>query len=170
MKSLAYEKNWWNTVSNLLVKYNLVGQDYTAMVKDEWKTEVDNNIMEYAFTELKKECSNMSKTYNLQYENYECQPYITSCPANIATIIFKIRGRILNCRDNQHSANEIITCRLCNTHIETQNHIINCRKVCPSQDSISLLTYMSPVFEVDVEQLQKIEDRYKEFLTLCKTI
>ena len=168
LKLLPFEKSWWKMVSNLLVKYDLGDHDYTTMVKDEWKKVVDTNISEYAFDELKAECSSMTKTYTLKYDKYECQPYITSCPANIARLVFRIRGRILNCRDNQHKNNQLLTCRLCETHIETQSHTINCEKVCQSTDVVSLQTYMSSSFELDLDQLCKIEERYKQFQSLCK--
>ena len=168
-KLLPYEKNWWNSISDLLLKYDLVDTDYCNISKDEWKCIVDTNITDYAFIQLKNECSKMTKTYHLRYETFEQQPYLSSCPSHIARLIFKIRGRILNCRDNHHTSNEITTCRVCNIHIETQSHTINCKTVFPSHPTISIQTYMSSTFEVDLNQLQEIENRHKHFHTVCKT-
>ena len=166
-KLLPNEKNWWNAVAKLLDQYELSDSDYTTIDKDEWKFLVDTNVNDHAFRKLQQECRDMSKTYHLKYEIFQRQSYITSCPSNIARLIFRIRGKILNCRDNHHSSNPITTCRLCETYIETQNHTINCKKVCPSDDIISLQTYMSDNFEIDLDQLQKIEERYKQFQELC---
>ena len=166
-KQLPNEKNWYNNVSNLLALYNLSDSELPEISKDEWKTLVDTNVNEVAFTNLTQECKNMTKTYRLQYESFERQSYITACPSNIARLIFRIRGKVINCRDNHHQANPITTCRLCHTYIETQNHTINCKKVCSSEDIISLQTYMSPSFEIDLVQLQKIEARYEKFQDLC---
>ena len=167
-KLLPFEKNWWNGVVQLLEKYELTDAEYCNMPKEEWKSMVDTNISEYAFKQLKNECSNMTKTFHLKYENFQRQQYITSCPSDIARLIFKIRGRVLNCRDNHHRSNEITTCRMCNVQIESQNHTINCKQLFPSDATISLQTYMSSSFEVDLEQLQEIERRYKHFQAQCK--
>ena len=167
-KLLPFEKNWWYGVVQLLEKYDLTDAEYDSMPKEEWKSMVDTNISEYAFKQLKNECSNMTKTFHLKYENFQRQEYITSCPSDIARLIFKIRGRVLNCRDNHHRANEITTCRMCNVQIESQNHTINCKQLFPSDATISLQTYMSSSFEVDLEQLQEIERRYKHFQAQCK--
>ena len=158
-KLLPYEKNWWNTVSSLLHQYELSDTDYAGMEKDEWKSIVDSHVKDYAFAKLLSECKSMTKTYHLHYEVFERQSYITACPSNIAKMVFQIPGRIINCRDNHHTSNPITTCRLCQTYIETQNHIINCKKVCSSDDIISLQTYMCNNFEIELEQLQKIEAR-----------
>ena len=168
-KLLPYEKNWWNHVSDLLIRYDLTNTDLSETSKDEWKSLVNQNITEQAFIQLKHECKSMTKTFHLDYENFERQSYLTTCPANIARLIFKIRGRVLNCRDNHHRSNPITTCRLCNTHIETQNHTINCKEVCSPEDVISLQTYMHSPFEIDLDQLQIIEKRYKLFQTLVST-
>ena len=61
-KLLPYEKNWWNGVAELLEKYELTDVDYDTICKDEWKNMVDANITDYAFQQLKEECSSMTKT------------------------------------------------------------------------------------------------------------
>ena len=166
-KLLSYEKNWWNGVAELLKKYDLTNADYDSICKDKWKSMVDANIIEFAFQQLKDECSGMTKTYQLKYDSFECQHYLTSYPSNIASLIYKIRGRVLNCRDNHHTSNPITTCRLCNVHIETQNHTINCEKLFPNDAAISLQTYMSPSFEENLNQLHEIQRRYKVFQDEC---
>ena len=171
-KLLPYEKNWWNGVVQLLEKYDLRDVNYGDITKEEWKSIVNINITDYAFKQLKNECSGMTKTFHLKYESFERQQYLTSCPSDIARLIFKIRGRVLNCRDNHHSSNEILTCRMCNVHIETQNHnthTINCKQLFSSDDIISLQTYMSSSCDIDLEQLQEIQRRYKHFQEQCKT-
>ena len=168
-KLLPNEKNWWNHVSNLLSQYDLSNSDYSVKSKEEWKTLVNTAVNEYAFTKLKQECSNMTKTYHLKYEVFERQSYISTCSSNIAKLIFRIRCKMMNCRDNHHRSNPNTICRLCQTHIETQNHIINCKKVCSPEDIISLQTYMSANFEIDINQLQKIESRYEQFHELCSS-
>ena len=168
-KLLPYEKNWWNGVVQLLEKYDLRDVNYGGITKEEWKSIVNINITDYAFKQLKNECSGMTKTFHLKYESFERQQYLTSCPSDIVRLIFKIRGRVLNCRDNHHSSNEILTCRICNVHIETQNHTINCKQLFSSDDIISLQTYMSSSFDIDLEQLQEIQRRYTHFQEQCKT-
>ena len=167
-KLLPYEKNWWNGVAELLEKYDLTDADYDTICKNDWKNMVDANITDYAFQQLKDECSSMTKTYQLKYDNFERQQYLTSCPSDIARLIFRIRGKVLNCRDNHHSSNPITTCRLCNVCIETQSHTINCKKLFPNEAAISLQTYMSSSFEEDLDQLHEIQRRYQCFQEQCK--
>ena len=148
-KLLPDEKNWYNNISSLLVRYNLSDSGLEEMSKDEWKMSVDTSVNEVAFTSLTVECGNMTKTHQLQYDTFERQSYITTCPSDIARLLFRIRGKIINCRDNHHQANPNLTCRLCHTHIETQNHAINCREVRSTEEIISLQPYISPSFEID---------------------
>ena len=161
-KQLSYS-NWYQNVLKLLLVYQLSEVPYAELSKSNWKHLVTTNIRKHAFDHLKQECSNMTKTYHIQYENFQTQPYITSSPSDIASLIFKIRARVLSCRDNHHHTNRIITCRLCKTHIETQDHIINCKEVNGNDEYISLQPYLSPSFEVNLDVLNTVKKRYQEF-------
>ena len=64
-KLLPDEKNWYNNISSLLVRYNLSDSGLEEMSKDEWKMSVDTSVNEVAFTSLTEECGNMTKTHQL---------------------------------------------------------------------------------------------------------
>ena len=168
-KLLPYEKNWANNISSLLSTYSLNGISITEKSKCEWKLLVKSAVRSVAFENLKQECKYKIKTYKLQYDSFQSQEYILSCTSNIASLIFKIRARILNCRDNHHHSHQIITCRLCEVEIENQNHIINCSKVRRGGDVISLDCYHTPKFAIDTERLQTIQFRYQDFLDQIST-
>ena len=79
---------------------------------------------EYAFHTLTEQCKGMSKTKHLHYEDsHKIQKYLVTYPFEIANILFKLRGRSSNCRNNRGDHGE---CRLCGRSDESQSHCINC--------------------------------------------
>ena len=95
------------------------------------------------------------------------QQYITAYPPHIASFLFKLRGRVLNCRDNHHSANKSIMCRLCAVNIESQDHILNCSFVRGNNPIIHLTPYFSDAVPLDrLKELIVMIDRYTNFQEL----
>ena len=167
-KSFPYEKNWANTSQTLLEIYSLQECNIPEISKHQWKQMITSAVTSDAFNELSKECESKTKTQKLTYETLSAQKYLFLCPTDIASLIFKIRSRTLNCRDNQHSANPDTTCRLCGSEIEDQTHIINCTKVRCDGEIISLKEYDKPNFEINLDLLQTIRSRYQNFLQQVK--
>ena len=166
-KLLKYEKNWANNINSLLLTYSLESEDVTSMSKLCWKNKVVASITSFAFKTLQQACLNQTKTYMHTYESLTQQQYITTYPPRLASFIFKLRGRSLNCRDNHHSSNKSLMCRLCTVDIESQHHIVNCVAVRGTNRIIPLEPYLSNSVPLDkIDELQVLIDRYDSFQEL----
>ena len=166
-KLLKYEKNWANNISSLLLTYSLDSEDVASMSKITWKNKVTSSITSCALKSLQETCLNQTKTYMHTYETFMQQQYITAYPPHIASFLFKLRGRVLNCRDNHHSANKSIMCRLCAVNIESQDHILNCSFVRGNNPIIHLTPYFSDAVPLDrLKELIVLVDRYTNFQEL----
>ncbi len=127
------EDNWTNSISTLKEKYNLPTDEIIeAMSKYSWKNMVKQQVTNRAFKSLVDKCKSMSKTRSLVYQDsLQIQDYLVNYPFDVASIIFKIRGRSNNCLANRGEDGD---CRLCGSGAETQCHSINCPEVCGNDD------------------------------------
>ena len=166
---LPFEKNWTNNVFLLLKLYGLDYESVKEVTIDAWKEAVIEAVTTVAFHELISECSEKTKTYRLKYESFHRQKYLTSIPSELACLLFRIRGRIINCRDNHHSSHQIIICRLCGSTIETQEHIANCPKVRGEREIISFEQFYSPDIDenFDLTDLIDVKNRFRLFQDLA---
>ena len=158
-----FEHNWANNTKLLLHKYNLQHIDPLSKSREEWKLTVASAIQNAAFHELKVESSKHTKSYLLQYDTFELQEYLYTCPVDIASFIFRLRARILNCKNNHHKSHLNLTCSACHIEIETQKHIINCRKVFPNESHLLIEQFLQKNFDTNHTFVRRIMDRYKTF-------
>ena len=166
-KLLKYEQNWANNIESLLLQYSLQSEDVASISKDTWKGLVTASITSYAHTALQEVCHNQTKTYMHTYLTFEQQKYLFTYPPHLASFIFKLRGRSLNCRDNHHSSNKTLMCSLCDVDVETQYHIVNCEFVRGTDRTIAVEPYMSDCVPLDhKDELQELKDRYDKFREL----
>ena len=162
--NFSHEPNWGNSVENLLKTYDLCITDIQHMTKDEWKLVANNAIESHAFLSLKSEALLKIKTSHLTYESFKPQPYLFTCVPRVASFLFRLRSKSLNCRNNHHSSNPNLTCRHCNTSIESQQHIINCRTVFPKQSHLIVDEFNVAVLQPKNSMFtQRVIDRYKSF-------
>ena len=167
-KLLPYEKNWTNNVFVLLQKYELDYDSIKDVSKEAWKETVEEAITTVAFQELIQQCSEKTKTFRLKYECFQRQKYITTFPADLACLLFRIRGKVINCRDNHHSSHQSIICRLCGVTVETQEHIANCPKVRGDREVISFEQFYAADIDgnSDLTDLVDVKNRYRLFQDL----
>ena len=166
-KLFKYEKNWANNINSLLQAYSLDIENIASMSKLSWKNKVTASITSVALKTLQQTCLNQTKTYMHTYESFTQQQYITAYPPHLASFLFKLRGRSLNCRDNHHSSSKSIMCRLCNVDSESQHHTVNCAFVRGTNPTITLEPYLSDNVPLDkIGELQTLKDRYTEFQEL----
>ena len=121
--------NWASNISKLLSKYNLPEEekDIQQLSHCAWKQKVKRAIRNEALNTLLAEAKSKKKTSDMTYTNkLKPQKYLLSYNSNIATIIFKLRSRSVNCLNNRGSDG---LCRLCGNAKETQEHAINCPKI-----------------------------------------
>ena len=96
------------------------------MSKMAWKRIVKERVNTHAFKILTQEASLKTKTCHLQYTTFAPQQYICKFPPKIASVIFKLRSKNIECKSNRKSRAADMMCRLCKSSEETQEHIINC--------------------------------------------
>ena len=125
-KSLPFEKNWANHMEFILGYYGLDPDEIFVLSKQAWKSKAKKAVRDKAFLCLSLDSTSKSKTEKIYYSSFNRQSYLFQYKFKDACTIFKLRSRSVNCRGNQKSSNKSITCRLCNTCDETQQHIINC--------------------------------------------
>ena len=159
----THEQNWANTTKKLLTTYNLQEVDVRAKSKDEWKLLVNNAITNAAFQSLNTTCRTQAKTSHLQYDSLAPQPYLSKCPTDVASFLFRLRSRSLNCKNNHHKSHTNLTCRVCNVEIECQQHIINCRSIFSEESNLSIDELYLMNLEPDVVFVKQIMDRYVKF-------
>ena len=150
----------------LLQKYALQDEWDPEKSTDEWKEAVYAAVTEHSFQILREECRSKTKTSHLIYDLFTTQKYIYNCPTHISSFVFRVRSHTLNCRDNQHSSHEDLTCRLCGQDVETQLHVINCPNVRRDGEFLSLDSIYNLDFEDDDPTIQVMQNRYQEFVRL----
>ena len=162
--SFSFEPNWANNIKQLLCTYDLDHIDIKSLTKHTWRCLVKSKITKLAFDNLTTQSANQSKTHILRYDSFLLQKYILSAP-DVASFIFRVRGRMLNCRDNQHRHHPNITCRHCYVEIENQDHIVNCRSIFPNEQVLSTSDFFSSNFDPDITTIKQIMRRYDDYLT-----
>jgi hypothetical protein len=165
---LPFEKNWTNNVMLLIEMYGLDYESVKEMSQEAWKATVEEAITTAAFEDLTRECREKTKTFGLKYEFLERQKYITAFPSELACLLFRIRGKMINCRNNHHSSHKSIICRLCGITVETQEHIVNCPEVRGEQEVISFEQFYAPNINADFDltELIEVKNRYRLFQDL----
>ena len=161
--SLPYEKNWGNTTQKLLMKYELQHLNPISMSKLSWKQTVKEHVADFAFRELLKEAKDKSKTNHLNYSKLTPQPYIFKLHPKAASTVFKLRSRNIECKANRKSNTTDLSCRLCQTEEETQEHIVNCPGILEDNES-----------EVDIEPVMvrdvDVESDSSLVMEICRRI
>ena len=85
---------------------------------------------------LLAEANSKKKTCDLTFPTkFTPQNYLLSYRSDVATVIFKLRGRSVNCLANRGSDG---VCRLCGHTKETQEHAINCPEIVDGGEFLNL--------------------------------
>ena len=115
-----------------------------------------------AFRSLREENSTKSKTKHIVYEKFLPQLYLFRTNPKIASTIFRLRSRNVECKKNRKSTSEDFLCRLCSTEEENQEHIINCPKIRLINDK---LLDPSPIYNdvVITDDVLRICERVSKF-------
>ena len=160
------EENWANNMNKIRDDYNFpVNKSIGEMSRTAWKTLVTKAVTKRAKEGLMKKCYSLSKTKFLKYKDgLETQEYLLKYPFNIATNIFKLRGRSTNCLANRGRKE---ACRLCKNGVETQNHAVNCPSVLSEKEPIRVAELYGDVRPND-ERVKEIVERYLLFESALK--
>ena len=111
----------------------------------------------------KKQCRSQSKSYTLEYESFQTQPYMLTLPFKMASFVFRLRARNLICKDNHHNAFTNLICRLCNVEIENQQHIMNCSSVFAHEPKRNLDSIYSKDYQPNLAVVKVLMNRYTVF-------
>ena len=107
MKRLPGEPNWLNDVICSAETYGIeIGEEKLRdLSKESFKKEVKSAIRQYAFSKLKEECAALTKTKNVQYEEYQPQKYLMCLYPSQSKTILKCRVRdALISKPNVHTS------------------------------------------------------------------
>ena len=130
LKCYPDAENWVTTIHKILKKYDLPvnEKEIEVISKTTWKEKVKKAVLKVAWETLTAECKSKKKTCNLEFTDtlIEPQTYLEGYASDVAIIIFKLRGKSVNCMHNRGSD---ALCRLCGAAKETQEHAINCPKI-----------------------------------------
>ena len=92
--------------------------------------------------------------------------YMYNLTRKQASLIFKARTRMLNVKNNFRNKVDIITCRMCNTEPETQEHVLEqCKEI--HKDN-TMRTTKDEIHETDCEKLKTAShkiDRIMQIIT-----
>ena len=105
-----------------------------------------------------------SKLDNIKYEKLEMQPYLKSKSfyQDEARLLFRLRSNMYNVKRNFSSIYENnMKCRLCQTEIEDQQHLIFCENLKTENDPIDHGRY-SDIFGNDINKMNKILKIFKK--------
>ena len=151
-----YEKNWFNELAELRIRYGIVEDDDSIKLlsKEKWKSIVSKHVYTLALAELNHE--NSLKSKNSHYPDQ-------SSPAD-ARLYFSIRCGTLDIktlRKYQYDENDTC-CRLCGKGPETLGHIIS------SCVKITRNNVVSDIYSLARTDVETVVARVKLFLTLAE--
>ena len=162
LKNYPWAKNWFSEIQNLLAVYNLPvdEQAIVSTTKDSWKAQVKKAVIEIAVQDLIAEVKTKKKLAHIEFSaKLETQKYLSSYSTDVATVIFKLRGRSVNCLSNRGSDD---MCRLCGSTQETQEHAVNCGEIVDDGQYMDLRDIYGDV-PLDDSKVRDIVSRYVRF-------
>ena len=163
-KVFEYEKNWYNEVKNLRIRYELqeTDEDIANLSKEKWKSRVKEQVIDFAINYLNNENSLKTKTsHHPPRKTLETQEYFDYLSPADARLLFSIRCRTLDiktCRKYCYDTDTV--CRLCESADETVEHIVN---KCSEIDRPSTILNVDSLVRGDVEEIVR---RVKVFVNL----
>ena len=162
LKKYPYARNWSSEIQELLSTYNLPTNELEILKvsMETWKSTVKKAVNEVALKVLIAEAKTKKKLAHIcMPTNLEMQKYLSSYSSDVATVIFKLRGRSVNCLSNRGSDD---MCRLCGCTKETQEHAINCSEIADGGQYMDLRDIYGDV-NVDDPKVREIVSRYNCF-------
>ena len=123
-------KNWWSEVKDLMKLYNIAlkEEEIASMSEGVYKKLIKEKVKCFALDELNKDVASKSKTRNLNYPAFETQKYLLTLPQKCAQTISRARSKTLEIKDHTPFLFKTKTCRVCESHDETLDHILTVHK------------------------------------------
>ena len=101
---------------------------------------------------------------SLNYSDLKTQEYLVnkSFHSGDAKLLFSLRTRMVNVRNNYKNRQGDLRCPLCEQDVDTQEHLLACEKIHQSEPGVSY----DAIFEDDREDIRETFDVLKNSLTL----
>lgn len=159
LSMLPEYRNWWSETKDLMDRYKieLEEEEIVSMSEGTYKKLVREKVKNLAFDELKKDVASKTKTRNLDYPVFETQKYLLTLPLKSAQTISRARSKTLDIKHHTPFLFKNMTCRVCRSHDETLDHILNCEQVLEIGDVEACLS------SSDVSTLHKMADKINAF-------
>ena len=168
-KLFQFEKNWFNEVEALKVKYGIIETEdqIRGMSREKWKSIVKEYVHVYALDQLNRENSLKSRTsHHPEYEKLEIQEYFIYLPPADARLYFQVRCQIVDLKTlRKYKYGEDDTrCRLCEKEDETLDHVVNkCEKITRTDE-------VPDIFSSKREDVMDVVARMKMFTRLVEEL
>ena len=125
--------DWTSKVQEDLTELNinLTLEEIRRMKKALFIKLVKEKVAEYTFKVLLEQKAGHSKMGNLEYDDFEAQPYLKDedITTEMAHNIFKFRTKMLNIKENFKGTEETTECPLCKKHLDSQSEIEKCEEL-----------------------------------------
>ena len=88
-------------------------------------------IQEYALDSLNEKKFQHSKMDEVVFTELKIQEYLLSKKLSLSQkqTIFLFRTRMCNFHENFRGGNPSIPCKMCGSHLDSQNHSVNCEEI-----------------------------------------
>ena len=133
-----------------------------SITKDGWKNLIRKPTSLVGNTLVLQQASSLSKISKLLEvkDKVHQEQYITSLPVYKARLIFKARCRMLNLKNNFRGSNPVLSCGMCGTDVEDDDHIFQrCSSLAQLREEAQV-TSRDELFEpsTSIERLSAIAD------------
>jgi hypothetical protein len=125
--------DWVETVKEDIMDLGLPSTlvEIQGLSTGQFKSLVKSRCIATAFNQLLKQKSLHSKMVPLSYEELRIQTYFTdgTLHSGDAKLLFSFRTRMVDVRCNYRSKHTTVSCPLCQTEDDTQEHLLVCPKI-----------------------------------------
>ena len=167
--------DWWLDVQKDLIELKLTTSldEISKISKLSFKSKIKVAIQEAAFEFLKCSKNEKSKLKDLLYDELKIQKYFNSDDllTSEKKLLFQLRTRMLNVKENFKNAHLDLVCPLCQTKNDTQQHLLECQIIL--KDSCSVVDpemQYSDLFGKDVRKQALLTRIFRAHMKTRSTI
>ena len=166
-KLFTFERNWYNEVMQIRMRYGIIEDDDDIAVysKEKWKVMVTSKVNGVALENLNEENSTKSRT---SHHPARCvlkhQSYFEYLRPSDSRLLFAIRSGTLDIktfRKYKYGVDDVM-CRLCQNDDESVEHIVN------KCEAISRTCDIEDVYSMEKDMVVMVVRRMKEFIKLSE--
>jgi hypothetical protein len=165
-------KNDWVTSVHDDLKRLEIPPDFNAIMKTSaytFKSDVKKEIVKDALKYLNHEKSSHSKVLHIVHEKMELQDYLSpgsGLGSHEAKFIFLLRTRMLDIKSNYQGKHSDLSCPMCDSEQDTQQHLLQCEKLKTENEIVSKIQEYEDLFGTNLESkimiIRLIKLRFQE--------